>query len=78
VLSTVIKIHSNHGNIRHIGTSESRLLLLPITNFNIGILINSIKHYKYKNTIRVKHPVAMTIQTGNEIIEYNVNVIMSD
>jgi len=40
-------------------------------------LINSKKTLKIY-TISVKHPVAMTIQTGNEIIEYNVNVIMTD
>ena len=74
--STVIKIHSTHGNIRHNRNKwkqKAYRYLLPITNY-LGILI----HSKNIRNIRGKHPVAMTIQTGNEIIEYNVNVIMSD
>jgi len=56
---TVINTYSNHSNVRHIDCSP----------LNLGIFINYKNHYKYKNTIRWKHPVAMTIQTGNEIIE---------
>ena len=44
VSSTVIKIHSNHGNIRHNRNKwkqKAYRYLLPITNFNLGILINS-------------------------------------